>query len=381
MLSNISYYLTYTSTEIIMFKMSHLRGALLLLALLTLPALAGDEKHLLYFTSPDGAQGGGSGTGLLIYDIDNGHKFVRRIDVPSFKGGVRGVCANSITKRLYVSTTSKMLICMELLSDKIIWEKTYDTGCDRMAVTPDGKTLYVPSGWWGGKDHCWMVVDGISGEIIKRIPVKSASHNTLTSLDGRFAYLASSTTLTVVDTGTNDVIHEISPIGATGVFPFTVNAAGTRAYVCLGNLVGFDIADLTNGNVVGRVLAENPPKPTPQRRRTHGAGLTPDEKELWISDQADNALYVFDATVEPPKQVQRIDVHNAQHGWVAFSLDGRFAWCSSPDIIDAHSKKIIGTFKDEKGQNVASSKFVEVVFKDGDVVKVGDQFGVGRSKN
>jgi hypothetical protein len=164
------------------------------------------------------------------------------------------------------------------------------------------------------------------------------------------------------------------------VFPFTVNAAGTRGYVCLGNLVGFDIADLTNGNVIGRVLAENPPKPTPQRRRTHGAGLTPDEKELWISDQADNALYVFDATVEPPKQTQRIDVHNAQHGWVAFSLDGRFAWCSSPDIIDAHSKKIIGTFKDEKGQNVASSKFVEVVFKDGDVMKVGDQFGVGRAK-
>jgi len=362
-----------------MCKMSHLRGALLLVAVFAMSALAGEEKHLLYFTSPDGAQGGGSGTGLLIYDIDSGHKFVRRIEVPSFKGGVRGVCANAITKRLYVSTTSKTLVCIDLLTDKVIWEKVYDTGCDRMAVTPDGKTLYVPSGWWGGKDHCWMVVDGISGEIVKRIPVKSASHNTLTSLDGKFAYLASSTTLSVVDVGTNEVLHEIHPIGETGVFPFTVNAAGTRAYVCLGNMVGFDIADLTNGKVLGRVLAANPPKATPQRRRTHGAGLTPDEKELWISDQADNALYVFDNTVEPPKQMQRIDVHNGQHGWVAFSLDGKYAWCSSPDIIDAHSKKIIGTFKDEKGQNVASSKFVEVVFKDGDVVKVGDQFGVGRA--
>jgi len=362
-----------------MSKMSHVKGVLLLLALFAMPVFAGEEKHLLYFTSPDGAQGGGSGTGLLIYDINDGHKFVRRIEVPSFKGGVRGVCANAVTKRLYVSTTSKTLICMDLLSDKVLWEKVYDTGCDRMAVTPDGKTLYVPSGWWGGKDHHWMVVDGMSGEIVKRIPVSGASHNTLTSLDGKFAYLASSTTLSVLDVGTNDVIHEIHPIGETGVFPFTVNAAGTRAYVCLGNLVGFDIADLTNGKVIGRVLAENPPKATPQRRRTHGAGLTPDEKELWISDQADNALYVFDNTVEPPKQMERIDVHNAQHGWIAFSLDGKYAWCSSPDIIDAHSKKIIGTFKDEKGQNVASSKFVEVVFKDGDVVKVGDQFGVGRA--
>src|SRR5258706_16192596 len=79
MLSTISYYLPYTSTEIIMSKMSHLKGVLLLLALFAMPARAGEEKHLLYFTSPDGAQGAASGTGLLIYDINDGHKFVRRI--------------------------------------------------------------------------------------------------------------------------------------------------------------------------------------------------------------------------------------------------------------------------------------------------------------
>src|SRR5207237_9601061 len=120
-------------------------------------------------------------------------------------------------------------------------------------------------------------------------------------------------------------LHEIYRIGWSRVFPFTVKSAGSRGYVCLGNMVGFDIADLSSGEVIGRVVAENPTKATPQRRRTHGAGLTPDEKELWISDQADNALYVFDNTVEPPKQMQRIDVHNAQHGWVAFSLDGKYA--------------------------------------------------------
>jgi DNA-binding beta-propeller fold protein YncE len=272
------------------------------------------------------------------------------------------------------------MICMDLLTDKVIWEKTYDTGCDRMAITPDGKQIYTPSGWWTTQDHCWMVIDGMSGDEIKRIPVKGPSHNTLTSLDGRFAYLASRTTLAVVNTSNNEVVHEITPIGATGVFPFTVNGAGTRGYVCLGNQVGFDIADLTTGKVLGRVLADKDGKQTPQRRRTHGAGLTPDEKEIWISDQADDALYVFDATQDPPKQTHRIDIHNGAHGWVAFSLDGKYAYCSSPDIIDAATKKIIGTFKDEKGQNVSSSKYVEVHFKDGDVVRVGDQFGVGRKR-
>jgi hypothetical protein len=58
-----------------------------MLGVLIFAATAGaEETHLLYFTSPDGAQGGGSGTGLLIYDINDGHKLVRRIDVPGFKG-------------------------------------------------------------------------------------------------------------------------------------------------------------------------------------------------------------------------------------------------------------------------------------------------------
>src|SRR3954469_12454653 len=110
------------------------------------------EKHLLYLTSPDGAQRGGSGNGILIFDIDHGHSFVRRIEIPSMSGGVRGVCASAATKKLYYTTSKKLLGCLDLLTDRILWEKTYDMGCDRPAITPDGKTLYVPSGWWS-KEH------------------------------------------------------------------------------------------------------------------------------------------------------------------------------------------------------------------------------------
>ena len=41
-------------------------------------------KRYLYLGMPDGAQQEGrSAPGILIFDIDDGHKFVRRIDVPS----------------------------------------------------------------------------------------------------------------------------------------------------------------------------------------------------------------------------------------------------------------------------------------------------------
>jgi DNA-binding beta-propeller fold protein YncE len=332
------------------------------------------ERHLLYMTTPDAAQGGGSGEGLLIFDIDKGHEFIRRIDVPSFKEGVRGVDACAATGRLYVTTSAHRLVCMDLKTDNVLWEKTYDTGCDRGAITPDGKVLYIPSGWWI-HDQCWLVVSGETGEeIAPRIKVNGAAHNTLVSLDGTRAYLASTTALTVVDTKDHKILQTISPIGETGVFPFTINGAKTRAYVCLGNTIGVDVADLTTGKVLGRILTEG----QPIHRRTHGAGLTPDEKELWISDQAGNTVYVFDNTVWPLKQLDKIGVKKGGHGWVAFSVDGRYAYTASTEVIDVKSRKIAAIFKDEKGKPVCSSKFVEVQIDDGKVVRAGDQFGVGR---
>ncbi|HEY7120723.1 MAG TPA: hypothetical protein VH475_29330, partial [Tepidisphaeraceae bacterium] len=271
------------------------------------------ERHLLYMTTPDAAQPGGSGDGLLVFDVDHDHAFVRRIEILSLHEGVRGVCASAATGRMYITTSLHRLVCMDLKTDKVLWEKKYDTGCDRAAITPDGKLLYVPSGWWI-HDHCWLVVSGETGEeVAPRIKVDNPSHNTLVSLDGARAYLASTERLTVVDTRDQHVIESINPIGEFGVFPFTVNGANTRAYVCLGKTVGFDVADLTSGKVIGRVL----PDGQPMRRRTHGVGLTPDEKEIWISDQGGNAVYVFDNTVWPPKQVARIAISKGGHGWVA----------------------------------------------------------------
>ena len=332
------------------------------------------EKHLLYMASPDGAQPGGSGEGVLIFDIDDGHKFVRRIDVPVFKEGIRGFCANAKTHRAFYTTTNHTLGCLDLETDKIVWEKKYPRGCDRAAVTPDGRKLYVPTGWWvaeGGSE--WFVVDAETGEVTKHIPVRGHSHNTVMGLDGQFVYCGSETTLTVIRTSDDSVVKEIAPIGESGVFPMTVNSAGTLAFVCLGKHVGFDVAELATGKVT-RVLAGD----GKLERRTHGAGLTPDEKELWISDQGGNRLYIFDATQMPPKETGHVDLTIGGHGWITFSLDGRYAWCHTPDVIDTKTRQIVATLKDEQGKTVCGSKFFEAVFRDGKITAVSDQFGVGR---
>ncbi|HEY2253831.1 MAG TPA: hypothetical protein VGH74_22305, partial [Planctomycetaceae bacterium] len=85
------------------------------------------------------------GHGLLVFDIDDGHKFVRRIptrglDEKNVPRNVKGICASAATRRVHISTTHT-LQCLDLVSDRLLWEKPYDGGCDRMAITPDGKTI------------------------------------------------------------------------------------------------------------------------------------------------------------------------------------------------------------------------------------------------
>src|SRR5882762_3680382 len=122
---------------------------LAMLALLTVttspaPMPAAAEQHLLYVASPgtrNYVEYGG--VGILVFDIDNGYKFVRRIptwDVPdgSKPENVKGIAASAKTGRVYVTSLNRM-ISIDAFTGKKIWDKSYEGGCDRMAISPDGK--------------------------------------------------------------------------------------------------------------------------------------------------------------------------------------------------------------------------------------------------
>jgi hypothetical protein len=353
---------------------------LLLIVWLAAPGWAGAdpvERRYLYQSTPDGAQTeSGSGNGLLVFDIDDGHRFVRRIQAPIFKEGLRGLCGSARTHCVYYTTTNRRLGCFDLQTDKVLWERTYQFGCDRAAITPEGTKLYVPTGWWlRGPDSGFLVVNPHNGDLLKHLPVNHMAHNSLASLDGQHVYLGTETNLTIFRTRDDSVVRHIPGVGEAGVFPFTIDSRQRTAYVCLGKHVGFDVVDLAQGKLRHRVLAGA----APIAHRTHGAGLTPDERELWISDQMGKKLFVFDATQDPPREKAVIELSAGGHGWVAFSLDGRYAWSHTPDVIDARTKHIVATFKDERGQPFGGSKFIEVHFREGKVVRVGDQFGLGRA--
>lgn len=358
---------------------------LLVLAPVASAAAQEEERRLLYVASPgirNYLEWGGAG--VLVYDIDRGHALLRRIPVSYFDAkdpegrapeNVKGICACARTKRLYVSTLTR-LGCIDLSTEKLLWVRRYPGGCDRMAITPDGRKIYLPT---LEKDD-WHVVDAGSGEIQATISPKSGAHNTVMSLDGSRVFLGGlkSPILRIADTRTDQVVGEI-PFGA-GVRPFTVNGAGTLAYVTVNELLGFEIGDVTAGKVLHRLEVPGYAKGPVKRHGcpSHGVALTPDEKEVWIADGFNKAVHIFDNTVMPPKYIRTIDKLIDDPGWVTFTIRGDFAYPSTGDVIDPAKKAIVARLKDEQGHDVQSEKVIEIDWVGGVPVRNGDQFGVGR---
>jgi hypothetical protein len=342
------------------------------------------ERHYLYVAEPgirNYVEYGG--IGVIVYDMDHGHKFVKRIPTfPEVAGqepeNVKGVAANANTGRLYVSTIRRVA-AIDLKTEKILWNKEYEGGADRLAVSPDGKVLYVPS----LEGPYWHAVDAITGNVIAKIVTDSGAHNTIYGADGQRVYLAGlkMPKLLIADARTNTVVKEVGPFSNV-VRPFTVNGAETLCFVNVNELLGFEIGDMKTGKVLHKVEVTGFEKGPVKRHGcpSHGVGLTPDEKELWLADGHNERMHIFDATVMPPKQVATIKLRD-QPGWVTFSLDGRYAYPSTGEVIDTKTRKILVSLSDEKGRVVQSEKVVEIVKDDaGHIVRTGDQFGVGRKK-
>ena len=320
------------------------------------------------------------GHGVLVFDVEREFKFVKRIpsaslDASGKPSNVKGVCASAATGRLYISTLGA-LQCLDLLTEKLLWEKRYEGGCDRMAIAPDGKTIYLPS---LEKAH-WHVIDALSGDVLKKLVPDSGAHNTIYALNGRHAYLAGlkSPLLRVTDTATHEIIREVGPF-TSAIRPFTVNGRGTLCFVNINGLLGFEVGDLETGKKLHRVQVAGFKPGVPKRHGcpSHGIGLTPDEKEIWLTDAVNRRLHIFDATVRPPKQLTAVELRD-EPGWVTFTLDGQFALPSTGDVVDVKSRKIVATLADEKGAAVQSEKMVEIHFTAGKPVRNGDQFGLGR---
>ena len=324
------------------------------------------------------------GHGIQVFDIDNGHRFVKFI--PGMGGlkkdgtpsNVKGVDISLTTNCLYISTL-EAIQCIDLTTEKLVWERQYEGGADRLSISPDGKIIYVPS----LEKEFWTVLDAKTGDVLKKIITNSGAHNTIYGPDGKHVYLAGlkSTMLNVADAQTHTVIKPVGPFAAD-IRPFTINGSQTLVYVNINGLLGFEVGNLVTGKKLHRVEVQGFNIGEVKRHGcpSHGIALTPDERELWLCDGANNRIHVFDNTVLPPVQRTSIQVRDSP-GWITMSVDGTYAYPSTGDVIDVRTRKIVATLEDGHHNSVQSEKMIEIHFRGNKPVDAGDQFGLGQVKN
>ncbi|HUY90770.1 MAG TPA: beta-propeller fold lactonase family protein [Pirellulales bacterium] len=231
------------------------------------------------------------------------------------------------------------LLWFDPATDTVTRRMTVGPRPNELACTPDGRLAYIPC-----DDASWWVVDLERAEVVTKIATGGRPHNTLCSSDGQRMYLGpkGSYHVLIADVRSHRLIGEIPLSDAPR--PIVLSHDERRLYANVDTLIGFEVCDVAARKVIYRVEADVPAELLRQPSRSHGIGLTPDEKELWMCDVFHDRTYVFDITAEPPRQVVTIVMQGGGY-WMCFSPDGRFCYISERKgstvaVIDTATRQV-----------------------------------------
>jgi len=348
------------------------------------------QKELIYVALPGTLEGSWdqNGNGLVVLDACNNYSFVKRIatwDVPASRWPeqVAGVTASPVTQMIYVATRGR-LGAWDLTTEKKVWENAYDGQCcERPQISPDGKFMYVGSDL---KDF-WYVVNPMTGELITKVvsPLSRGAHNLNLSHDAKAAFMSpNGKVMGIADTATHKLLKTIE--FPDNIRVFVLNHDSTKIYSNTNNLLGFVIADVATGKIETKVEVTGfgwpdkwnvTPRPRiPHACPSHGIALLNEESEVWLCDGINNYIHVFDNTKQPPRQIDSIKTSGGPY-WITPSRDNKLAYVSSSDVIDVKTRKIVGQLKDEYNRPMYSEKMLDMLFVDGKLTKVVNQFANG----
>ncbi len=74
------------------------------------------------------------------------------------------------------------------MANRIQWIRHYPFGVDSLAITPDGRKIYLPTGE-NSPGNRWEVVRPVDGRVMGSIRAGHSPHDTVVSLNGHHVYL------------------------------------------------------------------------------------------------------------------------------------------------------------------------------------------------
>jgi len=343
------------------------------------PTAAGATHHYLY-VFPVGS--------VDIYDMDHSFRLVKRISLLPTSIGVRGAGVHVAGHSLYLSyggaggsTGTGSLLRYDLLSNRVQWMRHYAFGIDSLAITPNGRKMYLPTGESTEGDS-WEVIHPSDGEVIGVIHAENRPHDTVVSLNGRHVYMsgAGDEYLMEASTATDRVIKKIGPL-LHGIRPFTINGRETLAFTTEDDFLGFQVSDIRSGRVLYTVPVQGfsfPPSDGLGNTPSHGIALSPDEKQVWVIDQPNSYVHVFDVSKLPGSQPRQVDdirltghmegnespcaYYCERTGWLGMSRNGRFLLVGDAgDVIDTRTRRTVAVLPALYNARV----FLEIDFRRG----------------
>ena len=250
--------------------------------------------------------------------------------------------------RVYISNEAdSTLDVVERKSAKIVKKVPLSGHPNNIAVTKDGNRVVVAIAETAG---ALDFIDTASLTIAKTVPVNGRQHNVYVTPDGKYSVSGSTRTgvMSVVDLQTEQPAWELK-IGP-GVRPMTVeaNADGStrRVYAQLSDFNGFSVVDFAARKEVERIkLPDQPTGFGAQENRlgspSHGIGVAPDGKTLWVTSLSSNAVFVYslpDLKLQGHVALPELKLNGfarplgALPNWVTFTPDSKLIYVSNSGI-------------------------------------------------
>jgi YVTN family beta-propeller protein len=269
---------------------------------------------------------------------------IEDIEVP------HGVAIAPDGKRIYVTDESlSTLDVVDAKTLKVTKRIPLSGRPNNVDVAKDGSHVYVGIAQAPGAVD---VIDTATLTNVKSIPVKGAIHNVYVTPDGKFAVAGSipSSTINVIDTGSNTVAWTLTLSGGIRPMAFTRNADGStkEIVVQLSDFHGFAVVDFAARKEIRRVTL---PDPAGQEKETegiqgapaHGLAITQDGKVLWTTSK----YYGYVAAYSLPDfRLLKVVPVGSHPEWLTIPPDGKdlyvaIAGDDAVVVVDNKTMKVV----------------------------------------
>ena len=225
---------------------------------------------------------------------------------------------------------------------------------NNISISKDGRRVYVGIVSAPGAVD---VIDTTSLERVKSIPTKGGIHNVYVTPDGRHVVAGSiaGRVMTVIDQKTEEPLWTLFQEGVRPIaFETNVDGSTKRLFVQLSDFHGFAVVDFANRKEVSRVdlpndiPAEKVDKGPFNASPSHGLGVSPDGKTLWVTSRPNARVYTYSL---PDLQLLPGSVDlGGRPDWVTFTPDSKLVYIATENtdsvvVIDVAKRKEVTRVK------------------------------------